>query len=309
MFNRESLALTGTEEFTAHDVHDEWSAPGFSLAEDTRVIEDDSSPIGYVEVWNNSKPHVRPVAWVSIDPSVDDDEPARRLLLWAKERALEKLHLAPDDARVIFQTFALERDQPGIRRITSLGMTEQRRYYRMEIDLDTGIAEPNVPEGYTIRTMRPDEARATYHSIHLAFADHYGRPRNTDEDEQFNEWKHYFVESAEFDPELIFVAEHQSGELAGASVCWPRRGPNAEMGWVDELGVIPGHRKQGVAEALLRHSFMEFMKRGKKTAGLGVDATSLTGATRLYEKCGMHVVRTTISFEEELRSGVDYRKQ
>jgi ribosomal protein S18 acetylase RimI-like enzyme len=309
MFNRESVNLTGTEQYTADDIRTEWTSPGFSLDKDTRIIDGSSGPVGYVEVWNTSKPYVRPVAWHSIDPSVTSDEPAQQLLLWAKERALEKLGLAPPDARVIFQTFALEQDTAAIRRITGLGMTEQRRYYRMEIELTDEIIPPAIPDGYTIRTMRPGEERSTYHVIHLAFADHYGRPRDTDEEEQFTDWKHYFTDNDEFDPQLAFVAEDSCGELVGASICWPRLGPQTDLGWIEELGVVPDHRRRGLAEALLRHSFIAFKKRGNARAGLGVDATSLTGATRLYERCGMRVVRTNISYETELRAGIDYRKQ
>jgi hypothetical protein len=55
--------------------------------------------------------------------------------------------------------------------------------------------------------------------------------------------------------------------------------------------------------ALLLHSFNEFYRRGSRKAGLGVDASSLTGATRLYERAGMHVARQYDSYQKELRPG------
>lgn len=36
-----------------------------------------------------------------------------------------------------------------------------------------------------------------------------------------------------------------------------------------------------------------------------MDAESLTGALRLYERAGMHVIRQVISYEKEIRAGVD----
>jgi hypothetical protein len=48
---------------------------------------------------------------------------------------------------------------------------------------------------------------------------------------------------------------------------------------------------------------------GKARAGLGVDAQSLTGATRLYEKAGMHVAREFLAYEKELRPGRDISKK
>jgi hypothetical protein len=61
--------------------------------------------------------------------------------------------------------------------------------------------------------------------------------------------------------------------------------------------------------ALLYHAFAEFRRRGKKQVGLGVDAGSLTGATRLYLKAGMHVAQQSSLYEVELRPGQELGKQ
>jgi len=50
-------------------------------------------------------------------------------------------------------------------------------------------------------------------------------------------------------------------------------------------------------------------KQGKARVGLAVDSESLTGATRLYEKAGMAVVRSVEVYEKELRPGKEYRKE
>jgi ribosomal protein S18 acetylase RimI-like enzyme len=75
------------------------------------------------------------------------------------------------------------------------------------------------------------------------------------------------------------------------------------MGWVGRLGVRRPWRKRGLGEALLLHSFNEFYQRGISKVGLGVDASNPTGATRLYQKVGMHVSVEDVVFEKELRSG------
>jgi ribosomal protein S18 acetylase RimI-like enzyme len=61
--------------------------------------------------------------------------------------------------------------------------------------------------------------------------------------------------------------------------------------------------------ALLQHSFGEFYRRGLRRAGLGVDSQNLTGAVRLYYRAGMHVARETITYEKELRAGVEMSTQ
>jgi len=60
---------------------------------------------------------------------------------------------------------------------------------------------------------------------------------------------------------------------------------------------------------LLRNAFVEFYRRGKRKAGLGVDAQSLTGALRLYENAGMHVHQAFDRFEKEIRPGKEISVQ
>jgi len=53
----------------------------------------------------------------------------------------------------------------------------------------------------------------------------------------------------------------------------------------------------------------DFYRQGKQRVSLDVDAQSLTGATRLYEKVGMHIQRESITYELVLREGRDLSVQ
>ena len=44
-----------------------------------------------------------------------------------------------------------------------------------------------------------------------------------------------------------------------------------------------------------------FRERGRRGAGLGVDSENETGATRLYERAGMHVDQRWILYRRELK--------
>lgn len=83
------------------------------------------------------------------------------------------------------------------------------------------------------------------------------------------------------------------------------------MGWVSTLGVRRPWRRRGLGLALLQHSFNELHRRGLRKIGLGVDAQSLTGATLLYEKAGMHpdLSRQIDLYEKELRPGIELGTQ
>jgi len=50
--------------------------------------------------------------------------------------------------------------------------------------------------------------------------------------------------------------------------------------------------------ALLQHAFSAFYSRGRTTIGLGVDAQSPTGATRLYQRAGMRVTEEYETYEK-----------
>jgi ribosomal protein S18 acetylase RimI-like enzyme len=94
-------------------------------------------------------------------------------------------------------------------------------------------------------------------------------------------------------------------EVVGVSLCNGKTAEDPDMSYVMSLGVRRPYRRQGVALALLHHTFGECYRRGKRKVALDVDADSLTGATRLYEKAGMHVQRQSAVYRKELRPGKD----
>ena len=95
------------------------------------------------------------------------------------------------------------------------------------------------------------------------------------------------------------VAQHDHVVVAADVLERARQG----LGWVGTLGVRPPWRKHGLGMALLKHSFAELYQRGYSTIGLTVDASNPTGATRLYERAGMHIASQFIVYEKEYRPG------
>jgi mycothiol synthase len=146
-------------------------------------------------------------------------------------------------------------------------------------------------------------------AVREAFKDHWGY-LDTPFEEERERWLHHMDTDAEFDPSLWFLAM-DGEEIAGISLCKWKAFDDPDMGWVNILGVRRPWRRRGVALALLRHSFREFYARGRCKIGLGVDAQSLTGATRVYEKAGMRSDprRELLLYEKELQSGREIRTQ
>jgi ribosomal protein S18 acetylase RimI-like enzyme len=207
------------------------------------------------------------------------------LVGWLDERAAEggrlRVWTSEDDRRVT-DVFA------------ALGFEPVRHSYRMEIDLAQDGRQPDWPENVVVRTA----SRADHRRVYEASVEVW-RDTNDPIDETYEEWAHWHVERDHYDGELWFLAE-ADGELAGFSLC--RQDPvDPNAGYVALLGVRRPWRRRGLGEALLLRSFEAFRGKGYTRGTLGVDASSKTGATRLYERAGMTVYRDTVFLEREVR--------
>jgi len=141
--------------------------------------------------------------------------------------------------------------------------------------------------------------------IHAAendfFSDHYGFTPNP-----FDQWWHFRTRFFKAEPELWILATADD-QIVGMALCSSQRAGQPDLGWISTLGVRRDWRRRGLALAILHESFRRLAAKGRSRAGLGVDANSLTGATRLYEKAGMKVVREAYEYELVVRDGRDLR--
>lgn len=175
------------------------------------------------------------------------------------------------------------------------GYRTVRHHWRMVIDLAEEPETP-IPAGIEIRPYRPGEEPVIHEAMEEAWSvgGWHHQPRS------FEEYAKGSFQRPNHDPSLYLVAL-DGDEIVGAALSdWKRHG---DWGWIGTLGVRPPWRRRGIAEALLKRSFVEFFRRGERRVALGVDAQSPTGATRLYERAGMRVLYDVIVYEKELRAG------
>ncbi len=309
LWNACARELVGVEKFELAEARQDWLIPIFHLATDTRlVVAPSGQVVGYYEVWDLYEPHVTVNAWGREHPDYRNLGIEAALLAWAEERARQAIPKAPPEARVAMQIFALSCDAAGQAAYRAAGFTLVRHSLRMVIHLNEPPPEPQWPQGIRVRSMTlGQDERAVIQAVRDSFQDHFGWVETPFEAE-FQRWKYYMETDGNFDPSLWFLAL-EGNEIAGISLCRMKAYDDAEMGWVSTLGVLRPWRRRGVGLALLQHSFGELYKRGRRKIGLGVDAQSLTGATRLYEKAGMRPdpTRQFNMYEKELRPGVDLR--
>ncbi|UCD30435.1 MAG: GNAT family N-acetyltransferase, partial [Planctomycetota bacterium] len=210
----------------------------------------------------------------------------------------------PEGARVVISNWCLSSNASAKALFESLGMELIRHGRRMEIEFSGPPAAPQWPAGIICRTYRHDEdLRAVFLVEHEAFRDHWGHVAESEE-VGIEQLRHFIESDKKSDPSLWFLAMDDE-EVVGICRCNPEFEEDPEFGFVWSLGVRRRWRRRGIGLAILRYAFCEFYRRGKKGVCLDVDAGSLTGANRLYEKAGMHIKRQSDVYMKELRPGKD----
>lgn len=246
------------ESFTEERLRREWSEPGFDRARDARVAEG-----GYAAVEELDDRRT----WIELH----GERPAS-LLAWAVGRATGRRLLSG----------AWEGNEPVLGALAAAGFRPVRRSYRMAIGLERFPTVPPPPAGLELRAFRLGEERAVYETQMETFEDSWEHVHMP-----YERWLHWTVERPGFDPGLWLLAV-DGDAIAGIVLCRIHEDEPA-TGWVTILGVRRAWRRRGLGETLLRAGFAELARRRCARAVLGVDAESLTGADRLYERAGMHV--------------------
>ena len=282
LINRDSQELFGEREETVESMREWFAVPSLNPETDMRVAVTDGTFRGYVDI--DDDPH--PVYWIDLRvPPSEPDEVREALVDWVFARGRER-----EGERLRVHTMST--DEATKRLLEARGLELIRHFYRMRIELDPPPEEPEWPESVTVRMAAPEDAEAVYEAHQESFEDHWAHVR-----QPFDQWEHSFLGEG-FDPELWFLAV-SDGEIAGVSLCRQHKA-EPDQGEVRVLGVRTPWRRRRLGRALLLHSFHEFRRRGLKAGVLGVDATSLTGANRLYESVGMRVVRQSDVYELRL---------
>jgi mycothiol synthase len=281
---------------TPEELERQWHNKGFNPETDTYVVEtNDGHVIGYGE-FINEKDHAHLGIDVYVHHQYERAGILAALINRLEERACEDMKLAAPDLRVFIRSTMDGKDEDAKKAHEAEGYSLVRYNWRKEINLDALPATPVWPDGIELRPfVKEDHAGAVWQADNEAFRDHWGS-----HDSSFEEWSHRKFGKRDFDPTLWVIA-WDGNEIAGFSQNRFRMG----IGWVSTLGVRRPWRKKGLGLALLQYSFGEFYKRGMKTIGLSVDASNSTGATRLYQRAGMHIVSEFVTYDKELRAGRD----
>src|SRR5690606_17522478 len=98
----------------------------------------------------------------------------------------------------------------------------------------------------------------------------------------FENWWNAVATDPEYDAELMLVAQASNGALVGLAHCW-------NSAFLKDFVVMPGWRRQGIGEALLRRAFEACRNRYHTSLDLKVKPGNVA-AIRLYRRIRFHPI-------------------
>ena len=277
LMNAVEAPLGGDAGTTADDVRHYWRKSS------VWVVESDGRIVASLETFAPSGD------WMSADVFVHPDVHGRGI-------GTALVRRSEDDARhrrlARVRNGTLAADARAAALLEREGYAPVRHFYRMKIELDGEPPEPVWPEGLHVDPFALDrDGRDVHDAIDEAFADAWDHIS-----EPYDEWAARQTARVAYDPTLWIVVR-DGDELAAATVCETQR---FGMGWIGVVAVRRPWRRRGLGLAMLYEAFGRFHARGERVVGLGVDAESPTGATRLYERAGMAIAWQATVYEKEL---------
>jgi ribosomal protein S18 acetylase RimI-like enzyme len=308
LFNRVSTEIIGYADFSTQELSTDLTTTGFDLQKDTCVvINPEGQIVAYQDVFATDPIPVHPMVWGRVHPDYLNLGLGTYLIRWGIQRAHHVLDKVPSEARVAVRSFTESQWKPSIELFEAHSYHSLRHYFQMKIKMESTPPKPQWSEGITIENcLLPEGLEDFYRVFDESFEDHFGHVEQPFE-QAFEQWKHHSLNDEGHDPSLWFQAK-DGEQIAG--ICLGRKWgwQSKEHGHIRLLGVRRPWRKRGLGLAFLHHMFNVYWERGQHTVTLGVDANSLTGAVRLYEKAGMEVYEQRTVYELELRPGIDLSK-
>lgn len=305
LFNLCSQEILGKNEFEAGELTAGWETGSIDMEKDTLMVFDQDKLIAYGDIWGILPPYVRVNIWIRVHPAYKNQGIGWALNESLEQRAMEITQQAQENLQIFTVSYMNVKDQASIQLLEDRNAKPVRYSYVMEGELPREQVSVDLPPEMTIRKIDPTEWKKCYYLKEETFEDHWGHI-DTTEEEGLKEFQAEHLGDPNYDPDLWFAAEIDR-EMVGMIFGNCSTPFGKDYGWVSILGVKRTYRHKGVGKALMLHFFNKIQQKGSTKVGLSVDTGSLTGATRLYEAVGLHVIERYVRMEKILREGTDLR--
>lgn len=291
---------------TLEDLEREYDDPQSNPVLDGRVIRGAFGKLAaFLRVFVSREPMNENVAflWSEVAPEAREQGLEQEALDWMQDRATERLAetaqaadagALPRFLRAAFPESAAE----SIALYEANGFRHIRSFFKMQRDLRKPIPHHPLPAGLTLRMYGEDIDERLRHAFNESFRDHWGH-----QDVSELEWRSFIIDVSDMRRDLSLVAMERD-EVVGFSLNRIKTNENKRLklrrGWIGNVGTRRQWRKRGIASALIVESMRRFKAEGMDYVGLGVDASSLTGALSLYEQLGFQDYKTRVILEKRV---------
>jgi ribosomal protein S18 acetylase RimI-like enzyme len=208
----------------------------------------------------------------------------RAILRWTEARQREVAREQAQTGPHLFQVEALDSEQGMAELLLGEGYEVVRHWYQMTRPLDGGIPDAQLPDGLEVRSVTPDQYRQIWEADVEAFRDHWGFAEPT-----VGAYEEWLEDPVMMMAELWQIA-WEGDQVAGQVRSFINHKENADLGrlrgYTECISVRRPWRRRGLARALILSSLRILKEQGMTEAALGVDTENISGALRLYERCG-----------------------
>ena len=277
-----------------------YDSPGrFVSKRDVIVVETDGRIVGYGRTGLNEEVaglHVYEVI-PFLDPALDP-EPLYPLLLSILEAHARALAAADPAPEKMLETFGGDAAPILEGHVLAAGFVPARHSYAMVRPHLDDLPDAPLPDGLEIRPVLPEHRRRIWDAGEEAYRDAWGATESTAAD-----YERWLTDRNQSDTALWQIA-WDGDEVAGQVRAYIDDEENARFGrlrgYTEHILVGKRWRRRGLARALIAASFPALRARGMQEAALGVDTENVSGALRLYERCGFRPISRQTTFRKPL---------
>lgn len=275
-------------------------SPDVDKARDLRLWRDTNGNLmGFGQLFiSEQNDEIEGYLYFDIHPTRCSDTLGTEILQWSEERLRE----VGKEGTVPLKLRAKSRDDKSDRRLLleKQGFTNERGFLTMACSLDQPLSSSPLPTGFTLKRLSwEQDFKAWVELFNESFIDHWNH-----HDLTVATAKHW-LNHPHYRPELNLIAVAPDGTFAAFCVGYINQEENARNGysegWIKLLGTRRGFRKLGLGRAMLLGQMSQLKASGVERVKLGVDAQSLTSATRLYQSVGFYPVNTWLSYVKEIQ--------
>lgn len=208
----------------------------------------------------------------------------RAILRWTEDRQRQVAREQADAGPHLFQVEIRDSEQGIAELLLSEGYAVARRWYLMTRPLDGEIPDAPLPEGLEVRPVTPDQYSLIWAADIEAFRDHWGfaePPAGA-----YEEWLEDPVAMMSDLWQIAWDGDQVVGQVRSFINHQENIDRGRLRGYTECISVRRPWRRRGLARALILRSLRILKEQGMTEAALGVDTENVSGALRLYERCG-----------------------